>query len=299
MSTYPPVHAVTRALRLLRRLNHQDITGLNDLHQAMRIPKPSLVRLLDTLIALGYVRNDEARKGYGLLPAVQNLSAGFHGGPVLIEAGTERCAELTRELKWPVSMAVLDGIDMMVWFSTLRDSPVQPFGKILAKRRSLLVTGLGRAYLAFCSDTERAILITMLKSTKSSPPARKKIEPAVREIVEEGLRRGFVERDPAMPVDGTSTLAAPIYAENRLLGTVGLTYFVSAIDRKDVARLAAAPLIEAAQAIGKGAERLIAQRRSLEARHFAMRGPVDASLRAIKPPRRRRTRSGHETKGMP
>lgn len=282
MSTYPPVHAVSRALRLLRRLNQQDIAGLAELHQAMRIPKPSLVRLLDTLIALGYVGNDELRKGYRLLPAVQNLSAGFHGGPMLVEAGAERCAELTRQLKWPLSMAVLDGLDMMVCFSTLRDSPMQPFGKTLARRRSLLVTALGRAYLAFCSDTERAILVAMLKEAEPSAVARKRIEPLVRGIVEDGASHGFVARDPAMPVDGTSTLAAPIHAEGRIRGTVGLTYFVSAIDRDDVARVAAAPLIEAAQAIGEDVEKLIDQRRSLEARHFAMRGPLDATLRAIR-----------------
>lgn len=291
MPTYPPVHAVTRALRLLRRLNLQDVTGLNELHQAMRIPKPSLVRLLDTLIALELVRNDEARKGYRLLPQVQDLSAGFHGGPVLVEAGAEHCIELTRALKWPVSIAVLDGLDMMICFSTLRDSPVQPFGKILAKRRDLLVTGLGRAYLAFCSNAERAVLIAMLREAETSTAARRKIEPIVRDLVAEGARNGFVARDPLMPVDGTSTLAAPIFAEDRILGTIGLTYFLSAIDRDEVARRAAAPLMEAAQAIGKSAERLVRQRRSLEARHFAMRGPADASRLAAKRGRRTRQKS--------
>jgi IclR family mhp operon transcriptional activator len=291
MPTYPPVHAVTRALRLLRRLNQQDVTGLNELHQATRIPKPSLVRLLDTLIAIGLARNDETRKGYRLLPQVQDLSAGFHGGPVLVEAGAERCTALTRELKWPVSIAVLDGLDMMICFSTLRDSPVQPFGKILAKRRELLVTGLGRAYLAFCSDAERAVLIAMLREAETSATARKKIEPTVRGIVAEGARNGFVSRDPSMPVDGTSTLAAPIFAEDRILGTIGLTYFLSAIDQGEVARRAAAPLMEAARVIGKSAERLISQRRSLEARHFTMRGPADASRPAAKHSRRARQKN--------
>lgn len=270
MPTYPPLHAVTRALRLLRRLNHQEVTSLSELHQAMRIPKPSLVRLLDTLIALGHVKSDVARKGYVLQADIQKLSAGYHGGPLLVEAGAALCADLTARVKWPVSIAVLDGTEMTVCFTTLRDSPVQPFGKILAKRRSLLLTGLGRAYLAFCPAEERKILTAMLRE-EAPASARKTIETAVAEAVSLGAAQDYIERDPAAPADSTSTLAMPILADDRVLGTVGLTYFLSAVERDDVERLIATPLREVVQAMGKNAARLIAQRRSLNAHQFAPR----------------------------
>lgn len=270
MPTYPPLHAVTRALRLLRRLNHQDITGLNELHQAMRIPKPSLVRLLDTLIALGYVRSDEARKGYCLEPAVEELGAGYHSGALLVEAGAALCGELTARVKWPVSIAVLDGTAMTVCFTTLRDSPVQPFGKILAKRRSLLLTGLGRAYLAFCPPQERAILTRMLRE-EVPPAARRTIDEAIAEAVSLGTTQDFIERDPAAPADSTWTLAMPIFSNERVLGTVGLTYFLSAIERNDIPRTVAAPLREVAAAIGKNAAKLIAQRRTVDTHRFPPR----------------------------
>lgn len=275
MPTYPPLHAVTRALRLLRRLNQHEVSSLSELHQAMRIPKPSLVRLLDTLISRGYVKSDAARKGYILQPDVQELGAGYHGGPLLVEAGAALCAELTARLKWPVSIAVLDGTEMTVCFTTLRDSPVQPFGKILAKRRSLLLTGLGRAYLAFCSPEERKILTAMLRE-EAPPSARKAIEIAVAETVSLGAAQGYIERDPAAPADSTSTLAMPIVADDRVLGTLGITYFLSAIERDDVESLVAAPLREVAQTIGKNAAKLIAQRRSLDAHQFTRRpaGPA-------------------------
>jgi IclR family mhp operon transcriptional activator len=228
------------------------------------------VRLLDTLIAAGYVRNDLARKGYCLQPAVQELSAGYHGGPLLIEAGAALCGELTARVKWPVSIAVLDGTEMTVCFSTLRDSPVQPFGKILAKRRSLLMTGLGRAYLAFCPADERAILTAMLRD-EAPAATRRKIDAAVEDAVSLGAAQDFIERDPAAPADSTSTLAMPIRAEGRVLGTVGLTYFLSAIERDDVARVIAAPLREVVTAIGKNATKLMAQRLSTEAHRFPPR----------------------------
>ena len=93
---------------------------------------------------------------------------------------------------------------------------------------------------------------------------------------------GMAARDPAAPADSTSTLAMPIIADDRVLGTVGLTYFLSAIERDDVERLVAAPLREVARAIGKNAARLIAQRRSFEAHQFMPRRSPGPSPRKTK-----------------
>jgi IclR family mhp operon transcriptional activator len=216
------------------------------------------------------VRNDIARKGYCLAAGIQELSAGYHGGPLLVEAGAALCGELTARVKWPVSIAVLEGTEMTVCFTTLRDSPVQPFGKILAKRRSLLLTGLGRAYLAFCPAEERKLLTAMLRE-EAPPSARRAIEATIAQAVSLGAAHGYLERDPAAPPDSTSTLAMPIVADDRVLGTVGLTYFISAMDRDAVEPRVAEPLRAVAQAIGKNAVKLIAQRRSFEAHQFASR----------------------------
>jgi len=267
MPTYPPVESVTRALRLLTRLNHQTITTITELHQITRIPKPSLVRLLDTMIAMGYVRNDVAQKGYRLESGVRQLSEGFHGGPLLVEAGSGCIAELTKQLKWTVSIAVLDGAEMLICFSTLRDSPCSPFGTMLARRRSLLVQGIGRAYLAFCPEGEREILVKMLKDG-ANPVRCLEIDATVQEIVSKGARQGFVERDPLSPPNQTSTVGMPIFADGHIIGTIGMTYFSSAIHRNDFHAQIITPLRDTARAIGLNAERLLKQRRSARNPHL-------------------------------
>lgn len=267
MPTYPPVESVTRALQLLCRLNHQKLTSITELHRITRIPKPSLVRLLDTLIFMGYVHNDTANRGYRLMPGVQALSAGYHGGPLLAEAGGGCIAELTRRLKWTVSIAVLDGAEMFICCTTLRDSPCSPFGTLLARRRDLLVQGIGRAYLAFCPEAERKILVSMLKHGADAT-RRRAIDATVAEFVAKGARQGYVERDPCSPPNQTSTVGVPILADGRVLGTIGMTYFSSAVPRNDVAQLIAAPLRETAQAVARNAERLLKQQRSARNPHL-------------------------------
>lgn len=81
-----PVESVRRAIHLLHELNRQRVSSVRHLHGATGLPKPTIVRLLDTLIALGYVVNDRRQGGYQVTSLVRSLSAGFHGDPLVVEA---------------------------------------------------------------------------------------------------------------------------------------------------------------------------------------------------------------------
>jgi DNA-binding IclR family transcriptional regulator len=51
MASFPPVQSVVRALDVLDALNRRPISTIDDLHGQTGIPKPSIVRLLQTLRA--------------------------------------------------------------------------------------------------------------------------------------------------------------------------------------------------------------------------------------------------------
>lgn len=53
MASFPPVEAVVRTLRVLEALNTYPVVGIAQLHRQTGIPKPSLVRLLQTLAGEG------------------------------------------------------------------------------------------------------------------------------------------------------------------------------------------------------------------------------------------------------
>ncbi len=52
------VQSVTRAFELLEELNRHRVASLHALHHATGLPKPTVVRLLKTLCAMGFVVND-------------------------------------------------------------------------------------------------------------------------------------------------------------------------------------------------------------------------------------------------
>ena len=47
-------------------------------------------------------------------------------------------------------------------------------------------------------------------------------------------KQGFAERDPMVEPRSSNTIAVPIIVNGRVLATVGMTYFTSALDRADI-----------------------------------------------------------------
>jgi Transcriptional regulator len=218
-----------RALDLLEALNLQKVCSVAMLHETTGLPKSTIVRLLETLIKKGYVINDSRQGGYQVTSLVQSLSCGFHGDPLVVEAGRAWLIEFTRCYKWPVSIALYDYDAVVIRFSTIPDSPVSPFHTTINMRLPLLTRALGRAYLAFCAPDEQNIILDILaKSTHPEDSKAKKREEAVHML--NCIRKtGYAIRPQRIEPLSSSTLAVPIIYEEKVLATVGMTYFRSAI----------------------------------------------------------------------
>jgi IclR family transcriptional regulator, mhp operon transcriptional activator len=118
MPSFPPVQSVQRALALLTELNRQRVASVGELHRRTGLPKPTIVRLLETLIAEGFAASDSRLGGYQVTSKVAALNSGFHGAPMVIEAARPWAIDLTRKLKWPAAVAVLQENAVFVRFST-------------------------------------------------------------------------------------------------------------------------------------------------------------------------------------
>jgi IclR family mhp operon transcriptional activator len=55
-------------------MNQREITTVKDLHEALDIPRPSIVRLLRTLEQIGYVKHAEGRGQYIVTEKVAELA---------------------------------------------------------------------------------------------------------------------------------------------------------------------------------------------------------------------------------
>jgi IclR family mhp operon transcriptional activator len=244
-----PVESARRAFHLLHELNRQRVSSVRHLYRATGLPKPTIVRLLDTLVALGYVVNDRRQGGYQVTSLVRSLSAGFHGDPLVVEAARPWAIAFTRKYQWPVAIAVLDRDAVAIRFSTIPDSPVSPFHATINMRLQLMSRALGRAYIAFCPPSERNLLLRMLETSNDPENAAARDRAAALTLLAMIRRAGFAERSANVEPKSSSTLAVPLMLGRKVLGTVGVTFFTSAIPKAEAIAQYVPPLKEMAQNI--------------------------------------------------
>ena len=162
---------------------------------------------------------------------VAALSSGFHGAPMVIEAARPWAIELTRKLKWPAAVAVLQEDAVFVRFSTIADSPVSPFHATINLRLSLISRALGRAYLAYCPKEERQLLVRMLSASDHAEDRLKNLARVVQ-------RLGPLHAQPRLRRAGPERRAQEFrhdrgadHDQRRRAGDAGPTYFRSAVRR--------------------------------------------------------------------
>lgn len=228
--TFAPVQAVTKALAVLAAVNRSGFATVSELHAKTGIPKPTVVRILQTLIATGYVAQDKKTRGYHVTAAIEELSAGYHGAPMVVDVARPFADQLTKKVLWPCAVCTLDLDAVVVNYSTIPDSPVSPFHASLGRRLSLGGRALGRAFVCFCPQAEQRILRNVMRA--SEDPENNGMDDATFDrMVVRARDDGFVERSPLLEPRTSGTIAVPLKLGERVLATFGVTYFTSALRR--------------------------------------------------------------------
>lgn len=251
MSSFPPVQSVVRAIELLKALNRHPISSLDMLHRETRLPKPSVVRLLQTLTSLGLVRQGPQHGTYYLTSEVRTLASGFHSEPKAIEVAAPVLEAFTARHKWPTTLTVLDDHAAVVRYSTIPNSPLSLLHSTVGLRHSLVSRALGRAILAFCEPDERDALIDVLQQSTLPEDQPAKDRERLIALLDEIRANGYALRDPSVrPV--SNTMAVPIFERGRVMGAIGMTWFSSTHKPEEALRRYLPDLKAAADQISAG-----------------------------------------------
>ena len=127
-------------------------------------------------------------------------------------------------------------------------------------RVPMLQTGLGRAWLAFCTDAERERIIAELQRS-NSPFDRTAREPeTVEAILQETRRLGYGTRVPGFTLraegeDKTNGVAVPVMMRGNVIACVTLVWTISALNEQTVVKRYLAKVQAAASRIGYEIER--------------------------------------------
>lgn len=229
------INALERGLDVLRKLNERHGQSLAELHAATGIPKPSLLRILDTLEASGFawraIGDGRYRRRFALIlrPSIADelLAIGEIAAPFL--------ENLRRKVIWPSDVLVFRDFRMELVETSRRQSTLGVAMYPLGYRVEMFLSAPGRAWLAFCSDAERE---TVLADAALHPPmlqrSRDLLRGGLAAILDETRRLGYASRDPlfggaddkdiSVIDDRLDAIAVPLMAGGRVLATMNLVW---------------------------------------------------------------------------
>lgn len=216
------IRAISRALEVLRVMNHRQGCGLHELHLLTGLPKPTVFRILSTLRREGYVRSEGSGGRYCLTERVRELGAGYTQKSLVVDVGAPIARRVTKRIRWPLAIGTLDGDAICVRYSTMPYSPLAVQATTLGHRLGLLESAMGLAYLAFCGSEEREVLIHLLRS--AAAPARLWDSGRLAPLLDTTRRRGYGLRLPQRRGD-SATVAVPIQTPDQVIAILSMTTF--------------------------------------------------------------------------
>ena len=248
------VQSALRALRVIEALNGRLVTPLEALHARTGLPKATLVRLLETLIAAGYVFRVSRREGYSLTEQVLQLSAGVRHRDVIVDVARPLMEAFTRQHKWQVSLSTSERDCMLVRATTRHISPFAREEIYLNRRVPILRSAIGRAYLAFCSADERTAILNILGDADPTEIPESG-GPAKVDAMMQRVRRDGYATIVRPPEDPSRSFAVPILepdAPESPIGSVVMFWYRSAMTEAQAVERYLGQMQALAEAIASG-----------------------------------------------
>jgi IclR family mhp operon transcriptional activator len=146
--------------------------------------------MLETLCSAGDAYYDPDNKTYSLAVRSLALANNFSPDQFFLRIAAPIMKKLRSRLGWPSDLAICDH-DKMVIMDTNREPGAFSINRSRGSRVSMMPTALGRAYLAFCPEPERQVILERLQASNDEFESAARDPSRVANIIEETRNRGY------------------------------------------------------------------------------------------------------------
>ncbi len=257
------VRALERGLDVLLEVQSRRAVSLHELHQALRLPKATLLRMLVTLGNKKLIWQRLADGAY--LPHVDRVAIdSVDNAERIAEIASPHMETLSSMVAWPSVLAVprLDHVEIIETNSPLFRLDAATLGPVGVKL-SYVHTATGRAYLAACDDSERDAIIARLRPEGATDES----EAELRAILDAAAANGFSIREPVhswpdrsrqmVLRDGRRSMGVAVRVNHRPVASINITWLARHETAEVVISRHLGALQATARAIGASLERLI------------------------------------------
>jgi len=233
MASYNSVVALVRGIEVLKAVNQLGEATVGAIHGVTSINKPTVVRMLETLIAEGYITKD-AEGLYVTTGKTLLLSQGYDLHRRVATLAEPLLTEAQSKLGWPLDIGLRDQDAMLVVQGSRHRAPMF-FARKPGFRAPILQTSLGRAYLAHCDEAEKNDVLLRISEAsslgyESNIMSRAEIDALLADV----RARGFGVMDDAYSQRECGgnfwAMAVPVLNNGKVLGAVNLMMVRHAVD---------------------------------------------------------------------
>ncbi len=249
------VNALLRGLEVLLAIDSSSAATLTELYRQTGIPKASLQRILKTLRDAGWIERNELESRYvrSAAPGASDLLVRWRAQVSSLAAPMR--AALQRRVPWPLDIAVRDGRSMLILDAHRPSNGLAVNYRVLGFRPHMLVSSLGRCYLAHCPEVERKSIVAALARSKRPFDLLAKEPEQIRRLLAEASRLGYATRQQSVAgVDSPErfgALSLPIFSGDNLVACMSCSWLSGVTHEADIVSAHLASLRMTAETIGK------------------------------------------------
>ena len=213
--------SLVKAFQILESLAQDGPMGLNTLSAKTGFPASTVHRILATLGHLGYIRQENGTRQYGVSLKMLELTQGLREDLDIITVARPLMREAMEATGETVNLVVFEGAEA-VYVEQVNNtrSLLRMFTKVGA-RVPLYCSGVGKAYLAHQPQDK---VLEYLARTRMKPLTRSTITDKaglLREL-DRVRERGFA-RDQEEIENGVACVAAPIWHAGKVVGGLSIS----------------------------------------------------------------------------
>ncbi len=235
---YPEVRGLSRGLAVLRALNSMPggMAGVVDLARATGLHRTTVKRLLETLKVEGLVHHKDDGNSYALGFEVRRLSEGYVAADWLDQIAEPAMRKHLRALSWPSDLATPDDGFMIVRESTHRVSLLSQHRATIGIRIPMLVSAIGRAWLAWCAEEEREATLAILRNRTDAIGKQANDSAYVKQVLRDTRRRGYaVNKGEWVTEESVTAIAFPIRIGEHAIAAINLVLQRNVVSDREIA----------------------------------------------------------------
>lgn len=252
------VRALARGLEVFRALHRHRSASLQDLHDETGLAKPTLLRILKTLEEGGIARRSARDGRYRVSASVRFFGQNLSEEDAIAEQAAPVLDRLCRDVIWPSDLAVYKDGAMEIVESSRHQTPFMVNRDRIGFRVHMLMSAMGRIYLAFSPAAERrAILMRLGRSGDPYDRAARNMSAVLADLARDRAR-GYAVREAGYGRWGYSersragAIAVPVLQGKRVLASLSLSWAAGATTREQMVEQHLTRLKAAAAEIAAG-----------------------------------------------